>query len=144
MKYELTDIKEDYEGTTVYRIRALEDIYNDSKTTRFPFTFKVKKGDLGGWVSGYHNLSQQGKCWIYDNSIVVNNARVEDDAIVYGNSTMYGNSSAYNRSAISNSVLRNNSMILGKGHVKYCELYDDVKVMKNSSLIRSSLVGIHK
>ena len=28
MKYELTDIKRDYGGTTVYKIRALEDIEN--------------------------------------------------------------------------------------------------------------------
>ena len=59
MKYELTDIKRDYNGTTVYRIRALEDIEN-----KLDFQLDVKKGDLGGWVSGYHNLSQQGKCWI--------------------------------------------------------------------------------
>lgn len=86
MKYELTDIKRDYKETTVYRIRALEDIENEND-----FQLDVKKGDLGGWVSGYHNLSQQGNCWIYDNSIVMDNARVEDDAIVYGNSTMIGN-----------------------------------------------------
>ena len=136
MKYELTDIKRDYYKTTVYRIRALEDIEN-----KHDFQLDVKKGDLGGWVSGYHNLSQQGKCWIYDNSIVTDNARVEDDAIVYDNSIMYDNSSAYNRSEVCDSTLRNNSMILGKGRVKYCDIYDDVKVMRNSSLIHSTLVG---
>ena len=57
MKYELTDIKRDYGGTTVYRIKALEDIENKNN-----FQLDVKKGDLGGWVSGHHNLSQQGKC----------------------------------------------------------------------------------
>ena len=136
MKYELTDIKRDYGGTTVYRIKALEDIENKNN-----FQLDVKKGDLGGWVSGYHNLSQQGKCWIYDNSIVVDNARVEDDAIIYGNSAMYNNSSAYNRSEVCNSVLRNNSMILGKGYIEDCELYNNVKIMKNSRLIHSFLFG---
>lgn len=29
MKYELTDIKRDYGGTTVYRIKTLEDIRDD-------------------------------------------------------------------------------------------------------------------
>ena len=136
MKYELTDIKRDFYGTIVYRIRALEDIENKNN-----FQLDVKKGDLGGWVSGYHNLSQQGKCWIYDNSIVIDNARVEDDAIIYGNSAMYNNSSAYNRSEVCNSVLRNNSMILGKGCIEYCGLHNNVKVMKNSRLIHSFLFG---
>ena len=136
MKYELTDIKRDYNGTTVYRIRALEDIENKNN-----FQLDVKKGDLGGWVSGYHNLSQQGKCWIYDNSIVVDNARVEDDAIIYGNSAMYDNSSAYNRSEVCNSILSNNSMILGKGCIEDCELHNNVKIMKNSRLIHSFLSG---
>ena len=136
MKYELTDTKRDYNGTTVYRIRALEDIEN-----KHDFQLDVKKGDLGGWVSGYHNLSQQGKCWIYDNSIVVDNARVEDDAIIYGNSAMYDNSSAYNRSEVCNSILRNNSMILGKGCIEDCGLHNNVKIMKNSRLIHSFLFG---
>ncbi len=136
MKYELTDIKRDYKETTVYRIRALEDIENEND-----FQLDVKKGDLGGWVSGYHNLSQQGKCWIYDNSIVTDNARVEDDAIVYGNSTMTENSSAYNRSEVCNSRLRNGCMILGDGWIEDCELHDNVKIMKNSRLIHSFLFG---
>lgn len=136
MKYELTNIKRNYGGTTVYRIKALEDIENKNN-----FQLDVKKGDLGGWVSGYHNLSQQGKCWIYDNSIVVDNARVEDDAIIYGNSAMYDNSSAYNRSEVCNSVLSNNSMILGKGCIEDCELHNNVKIMKNSRLIHSFLFG---
>ena len=101
MKYELTDIKRDYNGTTVYRIRALEDIENKNN-----FQLDVKKGDLGGWISGCHNLSQRGKCWIYDNSIVTENAIVEDDAIVLLNSIMEGNSTAYNRSTICNSYLK--------------------------------------
>ena len=103
IKYELTNIKEDYKGTTIYRIRALEDIRDDFEERRN--LLKIKKGDLGGWVSGYHNLSQQGKCWIYDNSIVTDNAKVEDDAIVLFNSIMEGNSTAYNRSVICNSYL---------------------------------------
>ena len=138
MKYELTDIKEDHKGTTVYRIRALEDINNDSATA---LQWKVKKGDLGGWVSGYHNLSQQGKCWIYDNSIVVDNARVEDDANVCLNSVMVGDSSIYNRSAISNSILRQNSMVLGNAKVCYSKMYDDSKIMKDSCVMGSGLYG---
>ncbi len=138
MKYELTDIKEDYEGTTVYRIRALEDINNDSMTG---LQFKIRKGDLGGWVSGYHNLSQQGNCWIYDNSIVTDNARVEDDSLVFNNSLMRDNSSSYNRCRINNSVLRNNSMVLGKARIKHSRVYDDSKIMSSSYVFDSEIRG---
>lgn len=138
MKYELTNIKDDYRGTTIYRIRALEDIRNDFESG---IQFKVRKGDLGGWVSGYHNLSQQGKCWIYDNSIVTDNARVEDDAIVYGNSIMHGNSSAYNRSQIKESYLFKNSMVLGDAYINSSRLYDDSKVMRSSLILFSTLMG---
>lgn len=139
MKYELTNIKEDYKGTTIYRIRALEDIRDDFEERRNQL--KIKKGDLGGWVSGYHNLSQQGKSWIYDNSIVVDNARVEDEAIVLFNSIMEGNSTAYNRSVICNSYLNGNSMVLGSAKVNYSELHDDSKVMRDSYVSNSELYG---
>lgn len=138
MKCELTNIKEDYQGTTLYRIRALEDIRNDFESG---IQFKVRKGDLGGWVSGYHNLSQQGKCWIYDNSIVTDNARVEDNAIVYSNSIMHGNSSVYNRSAICDSYMNSDSMVLGNAQIHNSNLLDDSKVMGDSKIINSNLYG---
>ena len=58
----------------LYRIQAVKD-FGD-----------VKAGDKGGRVSGYHNLSQQGNCWIYDDacacddSYVCDNAKLKDDA----------------------------------------------------------------
>ncbi len=37
----------------------------------------VKKGDIGGEVSGYHNLSQEGDCWVDKESKVLGSSRVE-------------------------------------------------------------------
>ena len=37
----------------LYRIKALRDFSN------------VSKGEIGGFVRIYHNLSHKGKCWIY-------------------------------------------------------------------------------
>ena len=42
----------------------------------------VKKGDLGGLVSGPNNLSQEGDCWIYDEAQVSGQARVSDEVQV--------------------------------------------------------------
>lgn len=52
MKYKLTEKSKMLWGQTLYRIQALKD-FGD-----------VKAGDLGGWVEGLYNLSQNGKSWI--------------------------------------------------------------------------------
>lgn len=70
-KYEITNISKVVDGTTVYRIRALKS-FNDITT-----------GDLGGFIENTSNLSQRGKCWIYDDACVFGLARVVDNAAVY-------------------------------------------------------------
>ena len=52
-KYILTDYTCQVDGQTLYRIRAVKS---------FP---GVKAGELGGYVAGEHNLSQDGICWIF-------------------------------------------------------------------------------
>ena len=69
-KYEIiTDQNDENYG----RIKALTD-----------FGY-IKKGDVGGKIDSYDNLSQEGNCWVgyY--------ARVCDDAKVYENAKVYGN-----------------------------------------------------
>ena len=56
----------------VYRIIALRDIPEHN----------VKKGDRGGYVAGYHNLSQDGAAWVGDDAQVGHNARVTGNALV--------------------------------------------------------------
>ena len=62
---------------TVYRLRALRD-FGD-----------VKAGDLGGYVASERNLSQDGNCWVYDNSEIFDNARIYDNAQVHGDSRVF-------------------------------------------------------
>jgi UDP-3-O-[3-hydroxymyristoyl] glucosamine N-acyltransferase len=62
----------------IYRIKALRDIPER----------KVRRGDMGGYVTDKMTLSQQGECWIAGNAIVhgasvTGNAIVRDDAIIY-------------------------------------------------------------
>ena len=61
------------EGNCLYRIKSLKDFKD------------VRKGDIGGFIQGYHNLSQSGNCWIYNNAQVFNRARVFGNAIVTDN-----------------------------------------------------------
>ena len=109
-KFELTDITMEFEGRTLYRIRALKNFKN------------VKVGDLGGWVSNENNLSQYGDCWIYNNAMCMDNSRM------FGNSRMYNNSKMFDDSKMfGDSRMYNNSKMFGDSVLKAKEkLYGEV------------------
>lgn len=78
MKYELTsDCRITTEGTVLckpaFRIKALKD-FGD-----------VLAGQLGGFITDYSNLSQEGNYWVYDDAIVTDQAIVKDNAKIKGN-----------------------------------------------------------
>ena len=68
LKYEIITDRED---ENYGHIRALIDLGN------------VKKGDLGGRIDNYDNLSQEGDCWVYVNAQVRGDAEVLDNAEVF-------------------------------------------------------------
>ena len=100
-------------GATLYRIKALRDIGSD-----------VKKGDLGGFVEGEHNLSATDDCWIYDNSCVLGDAFIGDKARVKDNSTVFGDSYI-----LGNSIVEKKSTIFGS-----VTLQDNVKVTNGTTI----------
>src|SRR5260363_204759 len=78
-KYEL--LKEDcieYDGKTLYRIRALGD-----------FEY-VETGQLGGYIEKEENLSHEGKAWVSGNAWVSGDARVSGNARVLSNARVFG------------------------------------------------------
>ena len=46
--------------------------------------YQMMKGELGGWLESLGNLSQEGKCWVYQNGYVMGGAYVYGDAEVKG------------------------------------------------------------
>lgn len=59
---------------------SIEDIRVDPLD---PFADSVQAySRKGGYVEGYHNLSQEGNCWIGRGVAVYGNARVKDDALL--------------------------------------------------------------
>lgn len=96
----------------------------------------VKAGDHGGLVSGEHNLSHEGLCWIYPG------ASVGDNALVIGNATVQDSASLRNRSvARDDAVVRDSAMLRGRssarGTAVVCgsaRLYDDVVVCADASV----------
>lgn len=117
MKYKLIkSSKKRYRGADIYRIVALRDI-----NTQYGL---VLKGDTGGWVEKYHNLSQEGNCWVADEAIVYENAEIQDNAevadeaevfdaaIVRGEARIYGQAAIYGDAEVQEYV-----WVAGKGRV---------------------------
>lgn len=78
-KYELTEeTKTLADGTVLHRIRALLDIPRHG----------VKAGEIGGFVEGENNLSQDGNAWVYGHA----------DYMVFKNIWSSGRSFTYTRS----------------------------------------------
>ena len=118
-KYELlkdSDYTINFDGRTLYRIRALRD-FGD-----------VKKGDLGGFVEKEDNLSHNGNCWIYGDVKVYGNARIDNNATIYDNTRVFDNALIYG-----------DARVLGHcwifGNAKICdnaEIFDCVDVSGNA------------
>lgn len=88
-----------YEGRTLYRIQALKDFKD------------IKKGNLGGWVESEYNLSQEGDCWLYDESIVCDYARIMENATIRRNSKISGNALISGKAIITKSIVKDNAYV---------------------------------
>lgn len=99
-KYELTDETKEFDGKTLYRIRALIDFG------------LVKAGDFGGWIEKEENLSQEGRCWVYDNASVFGDANVCGDAKVFGNAKVFGDAKVFG-----NALVSSNALVFGNANV---------------------------
>ena len=116
-----------YSGETLYRIKALKD-FGD-----------VKKGDIGGFIKTENNLSQKGKCWVYDDARVYglasvrNNSTVRESAIVRGATVFTNGSDASGNSVVENAVFIS-SIIDGISSAKdFCEIY--ISSIRDSSRV---------
>lgn len=58
-------------GKTLYRIKYLMDIPDTN----------VKAGTIGGWLESENNLSQEGRCCVLDNAVVMDNAVVKGEFV---------------------------------------------------------------
>jgi hypothetical protein len=106
-----------------YRIEALKN-FSD-----------VKKGDLGGFVECYNNLSQKDDCWLYS-GFAIASAEIRDGAKVY-NSIITGTSRISGRSEIRDSEIQQNSYY-------YSEIFDSNiynSIIDNSRPIYDSIVS---
>jgi hypothetical protein len=109
----------------LHRIRALRDFEG------------VTAGDLGGYVEGEHNLSQEGNCWLFDNakacgkSSVSGNASVACAAMISDNAKVYGSARVLDRVRVEgNAEVYGNSQLFGEAEVSGdAKVYDNAVVM---------------
>ena len=87
-KYELTEEKKVFLGTTLYRIRALKDFELLDGTI-------IHAGDLGGWVEKEDNLSQEDSARVFDKARIFGNARVSGNVWVFGDVWVCGEAEVY-------------------------------------------------
>ena len=113
-KYILTNTRIVYSGREIFQIQSTDT------------------NELGGWVQGYHNLSQDGDCWVHDSAIVCDHAMVCGDALVcdqvvmtnysrlFGSACLFGSVTLRDRAWVydyamigGNVVVRDRSIISG-------------------------------
>lgn len=91
-KFELTNETIEFNGRTLYRIRALKDFGC------------IKAGQLGGFIEKESNLSQAEYCWIFDNAKVYGDALVSNDARVFDDAEVFDYAHVYHRATISDNA----------------------------------------
>lgn len=141
--YEMTDETIEWGGRTLHRIRA---------TKRFKAgRRKVKKGESGGWIESYDNLS--GNAWVAENAKVFDRGRVIGDAIITGHAVIGGNAYVLDNSVVGGwAIVGGDVMVKGRSRVSaWCHLqgniclcdvdmYGEVRVNGNISIYGPAMV----
>lgn len=135
-------------GKTLYRIKALRSFNTIDN-------MYVNTGDLGGYVESEDNLSQEGICWIFDNSIVMDRCTVSDVSVVLNNSKLVydthlldcskvDHSTLISKLNIRSSTIIDSSVDVSYGEICSCSLHETTIdayniIMNLCYLVRSEL-----
>ena len=120
----------------LYRLQAIRD-FSD-----------VKRGNLGGYVSSYCNLSHKGDCWIYDEVLVTKNAKVSENAKIFGNAhiddnaRVYGDVIIYQHAYIfNNAKVYGNAVISGNAQIfENAQVYGDAIISGNTKVSENTCI----
>ena len=96
---------------------------------------KVPKGEIGGYVQGYYNLSQKGKCWIYDNAHVSGKAKVFGNAWVCENARVFGNAQIYG-----NAIVTGLASVFGNAQVFGNAIVCDRAKVCDNAIVKGNMV----
>lgn len=127
-KYSLIESDRSNEQQKLYQIKALKTFTTSNGT-------KVKEGDLGGFISGEHNLSHEGNCWVANNAEVWDQACVSENAYLGGFSSLsdqvqlYGNAKVIRGEISGNVKIYDNAKVSVKGSIE-----DEVEIFGNAAV----------
>lgn len=77
-----------------------------------------RDGSKGGWIQGYHNLSQYGDCKVDDDAKVFGAGYVHGDAQVYGNAQVYERAWVFDKAIVhSDAQVYGDSQVYGKSEI---------------------------
>ena len=117
--FEFTDETINVGSHVLHRIRALRDIPKHG----------VKKGDLGGFVESYDNLSDDA--WVFDDAKVYGSAKVFENARVCGDAEVLGNAEVYE-----------DAFVAGYASVfGHAQVFNDAQVIGNAQVYGDALVA---
>ena len=126
-KYELVE-----NDTKIYALRKL---YRIKSLISFSCNgYLIIEGDLGGYIEKEDNLSQDGNCWIFSDSVVFDNARINDNAIIKGHSVVQDNAKVFGNALIKDSNLYDYAM------VRDAKLIDNI-VDSNATISCIAVIG---
>lgn len=127
-KYRLIESDRMHNVQKLYRIQALRDFTTVNDT-------EVKAGDLGGFVSGEHNLSHEGNCWVANSAEIRDNAFVSENAYVGGVSFLNNSVKVFGNALIIRGHFYNNVKIYDNAFVGIKGwIADDVEVFGNAAI----------
>ena len=126
----IKDNSENCKDLGMFQIKALKDFSN------------VTKGDLGGYIKGYYNLSQFEDCWVYDKASVYTHARVFGNAVVKDEAQVYGIARVFGNAIISEqSMVFSNAQVFGNAQVYgHAKVYEKAVVSGNAEVSGYALV----
>lgn len=101
----------------------------------------VEEGDLGGFIQSEANLSQEGDCWIYDNSLVKDKARVRGNAKVKYSSYIQDQAVVFEHALVANSFISGSAAITRSATVISSSLNDYCRVSGSSFVFESQING---
>lgn len=124
-KYEITKIPHS-KYPWLHRIRSIVTVNEH-----------VPAGTLGGFVQSEKNLSQEGKCWIYDNALCCEGAVAEkeaglfDGAVARGDALVTGDACLYDR------AVAEGQCVIRSGEIK-----EDARIAGNAVLSEGTIAGL--
>lgn len=126
----------------IYRIIALKEFQVQDRT--------IKEGEIGGYISGYHNLDQDDNSWVFNLGRLIGNAKIKNGCIVQDNASVYHDAQCehsliknfakvYGNSIVAESIVSGKSDVRGKSIITKSDIFNSVIIEGNSN-IESSII----